>query len=127
MRIELQDILLDGTKDAGTEDNHNCSCGWSSRHSSAYMQLLQKEELWPLQMVHTTISQVLEKLERMDDPTIPHEWVPCNYRWHADPNYRLRRSWRLDKFKRSNGLCIDCVRSRTTATKHICRIKHGSH
>src|SRR4051794_9949810 len=72
MRTELQDILLDGTKDAGTEDNHNCSCGWSSRHSSAYMQLLQEEELWPLQMVHTTISQVLEKLERMDDPTIPH-------------------------------------------------------
>ncbi|KAK7178318.1 hypothetical protein PSPO01_15627 [Paraphaeosphaeria sporulosa] len=127
MRTELQDILLYGTKDAGIDDDRNCSCGWSSRHSSAYMQLLQKEELWPLKTLDTTISQVLQKLECMDDPAMPREWVPCKYRWHTDPTYRISRSQRLENFKRSNGLCIDCVRSSTTTMKHICQIKHGSH
>ncbi|KAF2807528.1 uncharacterized protein BDZ99DRAFT_392986 [Mytilinidion resinicola] len=124
MRTKLQKILLDGASDAGTDDHCNCSCGWSSQHGFAYMKLLQKEELGPLQTLSTTISGVLEKLENMNDPTIPRGWVPCSYRWHGDPGYRRRRKSRLDDFKKGNGLCIDCVRSSTTAAKQICRTKH---
>lgn len=124
MHTELQQILLDGTTSAGTDDNHDCNCGWSSQHGFAYMKLLMKEELLPLEVLNSTISEVVEKLEKMNDPTMPREWAPCNYRWHRDPSYRSIRSWELDTFKKGNGICIDCVQSSTAAAKQICRIKH---
>ncbi|KAF2801904.1 uncharacterized protein BDZ99DRAFT_504179 [Mytilinidion resinicola] len=124
MRVELQQILLDGERGAGTDDDRRCSCSWSSRHSSAYMELLRTKRSGPLQTLDTTISEVLEKLENMDDPTISREWDPCDYRWHTDPKFKRMRNWRLNDFKKSKGLCIDCVRSSTVAARQICRIEH---
>ncbi|KAF2495477.1 hypothetical protein BU16DRAFT_390775 [Lophium mytilinum] len=126
MRAELQQILLDGKIQFGTDDGPECSCSWSSRHSSAYMDLLQREGLEPLKMLsNMTVTEVLEKMERMNDPTIPREWKPCNYRWHRNPDLRIMRKSKLDIFKKGNhGLCIDCIRSSTTDEKQTCRIKH---
>ena len=126
MRTELEQILIEGMTDAGTDDGRNCNCGWSSRRGFSYMRQLQKEKLWPVQMLDTTISQVVERMEVMNDPALPQEWVRCDYRWHTDPNYRATRSWRLRTFKKSNGLCIDCIRSSnvTAVATQSCRIRH---
>jgi hypothetical protein len=124
MRTELQQIILDGTTTAGTEDDHTCSCGWSSQHGFAYMRLLMQENLLPGHTLYSTISDVVKKFEEMNDPTMPRKWVRCNYRWHSDPTYRSMRSWELDSFNKGNGICIDCVRSSTATTEQNCRIKH---
>jgi hypothetical protein len=124
MRTELQQIILDGTTTAGTNDTQNCSCGWSSQHGFAYMRLLMEEKLLPEHTLCSTISNVVKRFERMNDPTMPHEWVPCNYRWHTNPNYRSTRSRKLDLFKKENGICIDCVQSSTATTEQNCRIRH---
>jgi hypothetical protein len=123
-RTELQGILFDRTTSAGEDDNPSCNCGWSSQHCLAYIKRLQKEEVSPSHALNSTISEVVEKLEIMDDPTMPREWVKRTYRWHQDPMYRLRLSWSMDTFKKRNGICIDCVKSSTAAAKEICRIKH---
>lgn len=71
MRTELQQITLKGITDAGTDDAGRCDCGWSGRHGFAYMELLHKEKLGPLEMHNTALSQVLKQLGNMDNPTIP--------------------------------------------------------
>ena len=126
MRTELEQILIEGMTDAGKNDDQHCKCGWSSRHIFSYMKLLENEKLGPVQMLDTTISQVVERLEVMNDPALPPEWARCDYRWHTEPNYRARRGQRLRTFKMINGLCIDCVRSSkvTAVTTQSCRIKH---
>ncbi|CAO2658413.1 Nn.00g061360.m01.CDS01 [Neocucurbitaria sp. VM-36] len=125
MRLEIQQMLFEGTTAAGTVDNSQCSCGYLSRHSFAYVQLLEKEGLQPSKMISTSLSQVLDKLERMTDPIVPHtEWTQCSYRWHADHSYTGKRWWWLKGFKNANGLCIDCIRVKETGEKRNCRIEH---
>ncbi|KAH7344380.1 hypothetical protein BKA66DRAFT_434194, partial [Pyrenochaeta sp. MPI-SDFR-AT-0127] len=124
MRTELQQILFDGSTDAGSDETNACTCAWSSRHSLAHTELLRHQELQPLQILNITISRVIERLEQMKDPVISNQWVPCMYRWHRNPCYRERRGQSLRKLQGSNGLCIDCVRSGTVPTNQICRIKH---
>ena len=123
MRIRLQEIILDGIEDMGT-DPFNCRCGWTGRYNDAYMRLLKSNRLWPLQMLDITVSQAIEKIERINDPATPHGWTPCSSHQHANIDYRNRNSLRLNGLKRVSGLCLDCIRSSTTGTKHICRIQH---
>lgn len=79
MRMDSQETLLSGTTDAGT-DNSDCRCGWASLHSSAYIELLRGQDLWPLPAISSTIAGILTRLETMDDPTMPRGWVQCNNR-----------------------------------------------
>jgi hypothetical protein len=109
MRTELQQMLFYGSTDAGMDDSSACTCAWSSRHSLAHTELLREKELLPLQILTITISEVVEKLEQMEDPTMPSQWVPCNYRWHGTPSYRAKRGERLREFHERKGLCIDCI------------------
>jgi hypothetical protein len=124
MRTELQQIVIDGATEAGVEDHHKCDCGWSSCHSLAYLILIQRERVHPIQMLDRSVSQLVETLEQMDDPRMPQQRSQCSYRWHSDPKYRLRRSLKLEKLKQSHGLCIDCVRVDEGAEKGVCRINH---
>ena len=123
MRIRLQEIILDGIKDMRT-DAFNCKCGWTSHYNDAYMELLKSNRLWPLQMLDITVSQAIEKIEQMNDPAAPPGWTSCGSRQHTNIDYRNRNSLRLNSLKRANGLCIDCIWSSTTDTKHICRVQH---
>jgi hypothetical protein len=123
MRTKLQHILFEGSTDAGTDDNCKCTCAWSSRHSLAHTELLQKQELQPLQILTITISEVVERLENMEDPAIS-VWVPCSYRWHGTPKYRAKRRERLRELHKRDGLCIDCLRSVTSAENGNHRVKH---
>jgi hypothetical protein len=101
--MKLQEIILSGTRLAGMVDNRQCTCGWSSQH---------REELLPTNTLNYTISDVLERMEKIDDPVLPGHWVPCGYRWHVRPDYRGLRSYELDEFKNCNdGLSIDGIRS----------------
>ncbi|KAH7111808.1 hypothetical protein B0J11DRAFT_447464 [Dendryphion nanum] len=122
LRTELLQIILKGATDAGTDDNGNCKCAWSSRHSLVYLDLLRIQEINPSQILNTTISHVITRLEQMNDPVV--SGTQCSYRWHSTPSYRSQRSWRLETFMKSNGLCIDCLRFGTTAVEQNCRIKH---
>ena len=125
MRMEFQQILFDGTKSGEADGSGQCDCGWSSRHSFAYVKLLQAESLQPSQMLNTTLSRLLDKLDRMPDPTVPrNNWAQCGYPWHPNHHYREIRKWKLSKLKEANGLCIDCVRSNSTSEEQSCRVKH---
>jgi hypothetical protein len=126
MRIEVQQILFDGSTDAGWEESSGCTCAWSSRHSLAHTELLREQKLWPSQILTITISQAIERMEKMGDPTMPNQWVCCDYRWHRDPRYRAKRGERLRELQERNGLCIDCVRLATTAANQAHRINHQS-
>lgn len=125
MRTGLFDILLHGTTAAETDDHTICTCGGSGLHISAYIRLLQEMDVWPLKMFDTTISNNIETLESIGDPVIPNVCARCKIRWHSKSTYRMHRKKKLNTYKNSEGLCIDCVRSSTTVTKRICRIKHS--
>jgi hypothetical protein len=99
MRIELQQILFDGSTDAGMDESSSCTCAWGAVHSLAHTQLLQHEDLRPLQVLDVTVSKVVEKMEQMRDPLMHKQWEPCDYRWHGEPRYRATRGDRLDGFR----------------------------
>lgn len=122
MRTSLQQILFEGMTISGTDDNRSCTCGWLSRHSFGYVQLLDKNGLGPAQMLGSALFQIVDKLETMNDPIIrPEGWVPCAYRWHADLNYRAVRRHKMSDFNKASGLCLDCVRSDTNTEGHLCK------
>ncbi|KAI2481028.1 btb poz domain-containing protein [Pyrenophora tritici-repentis] len=123
IRIELQQLLFQGSFYAGTDDRR-CTCGWGSCHNLAYNELLRERHLEPSQISTGKVSQVLQQLEEMPDPTMPYEWEPCDYRYHKKPRYRESRALRLREIQEGNGLCIDCFRSSTTAEDQVHRIKH---
>jgi hypothetical protein len=124
IRTELQQILFDGSTDAGWEESSGCTCAWSSRYSLAHTELLREQKLWPSQILTITISQAIERMEKMGDPTMTNQWVRCDYRWHRDPRYRAKRGERLRELQERNGLCIDCVRLGTTVANQAHRINH---
>jgi hypothetical protein len=124
MRTKMQQILFDGLTDTGTDNNSACTCAWSSRHSLAHTELLQNQELQPLQILTITISEVVERLEQMEDPAISGQWAHYSYRWHRTPRYRAIRRERLRELHEKGSLCIDSLRSSTTATNKIHRVKH---
>jgi hypothetical protein len=93
-------------------------CGWTSRYAYAYMNLLEGERLWPAHLPHISISKALELVERMPDPIPTESSTACPYeRKHAAPAYRRNRTWRLDDFNKSIGLCLQCVRSGSIDSK----------
>ncbi|TXB97405.1 hypothetical protein FocTR4_00010946, partial [Fusarium oxysporum f. sp. cubense] len=107
-RLEIAEILLEEVNDSTGLCIHKR--GWTSIHAYAYIKLLERKDLWPKSLSHTSISKVLESAERMPDP-IPEELsTKCTYAYKHDvPQYRKERSWRLDTFYESIGLCLYCI------------------
>lgn len=123
MRTELQHILFNGSTDAGMDESSSCTCAWGAVHSLAHTELLQHEDLRPLQVLDVTVSKIVEKMEQMRDPLMPKQWERCDYRWHGEPRYRATRGDRLNGFRERNRLCIDCVRDGTTTRNQVHRTK----
>lgn len=110
-RLKVAEILIAGVNNGTGLCVHKC--GWTSKHAYAYMKLLERENLWPAYLPNISISKALESADRMPDP-VPEELfsTPCIYEYkHAAPAYRRDRSWSLDIFHKSIGLCLHCVRS----------------
>ena len=87
-------------------------CGWTSKYAYAYLKLLERRGLWPVRLLHISISKAIDLAEKMPD-SIPEEpSIACTYEYkHAAPEYRKGRCWRLDMLNNSIGLCLHCVRS----------------
>ncbi|KAF2821284.1 hypothetical protein CC86DRAFT_426506 [Ophiobolus disseminans] len=123
LRTKLQQLLFEGSRDAGWYDDEKCTCAWASRHLLAHAKLQHDESLRPIDM--HTISQALEKLDCIKDPAVPAPWAPCIRAHHDGPYYRVRRVNRLKEFqKEANGLCIDCVGGGGEGAEQACRIQH---
>jgi hypothetical protein len=123
MRTKLQHILFNGSTGAGVDESSSCTCAWGAVHSFAHTELLQHENLRPLQILDVTVSKVVERMEQMRDPLMLKQWEHCDHRWHREPRYRATRGVRLHGFCERNRLCIDCVRYGTTTTNQIHRNK----
>ena len=121
--MEIEQILAVGATSCGS-DSASCSCAWSSRHSLAYMELLQTKELQPRYLHGMSLTQILDRVDRLSDPTVSHNTQPCGYRWHSEPSHRAYRIDAIGLMKARDGLCIDCVKRSATATARNCRMKH---
>ncbi|KAH7019591.1 hypothetical protein EDB80DRAFT_600972 [Ilyonectria destructans] len=109
-RLKVAEILIAGVNDGTGLCVHKC--GWTSKYAYAYIKLLEREDLWPAHLPHISISKALESAERMPDPIPEESSTACTYEYkHAAPAYRRSRSWSLDIFNKSVGLCLHCVRS----------------
>ncbi|KAK1712178.1 hypothetical protein BDP67DRAFT_468452 [Colletotrichum lupini] len=102
-RLRLAEILTAGVNDATGLCVHKC--GWTSKYAYAYMKLLQKEDLWPARLSHTSITKALELAHRMPDPIPEESSTSCVYEYkHTAPAYRRNRSSSLDTFQKGIGL-----------------------
>jgi hypothetical protein len=108
-RTEIVQLLVQGATSCGS-DGGSCSCAWSSRHSLAYIELLETKQLQPRYLNGMPLTQIMDTVDRMSDPTLPHNTQPCRYRWHTQPRYREFRIHAIDLLKARDGLCIDCGR-----------------
>jgi hypothetical protein len=122
LRTEIEQLLVQGATSGS--DNGSCSCAWSSRHSLAYMELLKAKQLEPQHLHGMSLTQILDRVDKMSDPTVSHNTQPCGYRWHSQPAYRAIRSLAIDSTKARDGLCIDCVKRSATAIARNCRMRH---
>lgn len=127
MRAELHQILQDASLELGTKDRSDCTCAWSSKHGLAYMNQLQEMKLGAVSMFNMPICDVIQEVERMEDPAPRCKWFPCMVASHLPTSCRRRFICaQMDAFKAQKGLCIDCVRSGTSDGKRTesCRIEH---
>ena len=109
-RLKVAEILISGVNDGTGLCVHKC--GWTSKYAYAYIKRLEREDLWPAQLHHISISKALESAERMPDPIPEEPSIECTYEYkHAAPAYRRNRTWSLEDLNKSIGLCIHCVRS----------------
>lgn len=85
------------------------------------MELLQTTQLQPQDLHGMSMTQILNRVDRMSDPTVSQ---PCGYRWHSQPTNRAYRIHVIDLMKAKDDLCIDCVKRSATAIARNCRMKH---
>lgn len=76
----------------------------------------------PCDMKSISISELIKRIEGVDDPETQTDHRKCTSFPHSDVKYRSSRGPQLEKSKKINGLCLDCVRLHTDAQKGACRI-----
>lgn len=107
-RLKLAEILIAGINDGTGMCVHKC--GWSSKYAFAYMQSLQRHDLWPTHLL--CLSDAMDLAEKMPDPVPDEKSCTCAYEYkHTVPEYRRNRRWSLENLKNSIGLCFRCVQS----------------
>ena len=111
-KLQLANILIV----VGANSLCSYECGGSSSYSYAYMQSLNREDLWPGDISRMSISRALIKADGMPDPVRPECMTQCSMaRFHdGDLPYRRRRIYELGTFDETIGLCLRCVRLDTT-------------
>lgn len=83
--MRLQEVLLNGD----TRICSGCSCGWTSRYAFAYLQLLEREGLSPINVLDYQIWRALRRAEQLNDPTPPKDDGSCeSCRQHSKSDYR---------------------------------------
>lgn len=92
-------------------------CGWISKWTYAYLQLLEEKRLWPARLHEISLSEAIESAQNMPDPAPGEDSGVCNYaRDHRSPRYRGERSGKLEHLYEMIGLCLSCVRGGISAT-----------
>ncbi|KAF1937282.1 hypothetical protein EJ02DRAFT_295971, partial [Clathrospora elynae] len=87
-------------------------CGWLSIYAFAYIEELERQELWPENLSRLPISGAIEKVSSMPDPTPKQRSASCQYSYkHCAPDYRRHRQWGLADLDKKAGLCLRCIRN----------------
>ena len=124
LRMELEKLILRGASYATCSDEWG-ECDFPSRHSHAYIKLLQSVELWPIATVTMSISEAIGVLGKTGNPRVSLDGIKCSdLHLHSTPNYNWNRTKDLNELMNSVGLCLDCVFSNRTVATPDCRIKH---
>jgi hypothetical protein len=94
---------------------------YPARCAYSYLRLLHSTDLWPMATLKMSISQAIDALEKIGNPTVPLDGIQCGeLSLHRTPNYQRGRQEALEDFKNSIGLCLDCVLRRPHLT--VCAI-----
>ncbi|ATY59029.1 hypothetical protein A9K55_002237 [Cordyceps militaris] len=112
-RLELAEILIQGF------NSGSCChrCGWSSKYAYAYLQSLEKANLWPTSI--RNISKAIEQAGNMPQSIPTEPSVACQYeRNHTVPQYNRDRGGRVELLMERIGLCLHCVRSGSTNSNY---------
>jgi hypothetical protein len=108
-RLRLANILIKGADDPIGSCVHKC--GWSSKHAFAYLQELEKQDLWPIDLTRQSMSKAIEMVSRVPDPIPRESSAPCQYGYkHCAPEYRRHHQWGLEDLDKKVGLCLLCIR-----------------
>lgn len=122
-RMDLQEIILNGKK----HQKDACNCDWASKNDNAYMEALQRSNLWPPSVFNTAVSHVLEKLGRLQDPALLKPNLQCIFtpvNAHRELKGKDERDSEANGIKEEAGLCLGCVRSGNANAPFPCRVKH---
>jgi hypothetical protein len=121
-RLDLANILLQGIHDPTGSCVHRC--GWSSKYAYAYLNSLQRQDLWPADLGRQSIARAITKAEAISDPIPEERSDSCTYAYkHCAPAYRKNRQWDLAHLDSRVGLCLHCIRPRNGNEFH-CQLPH---
>jgi hypothetical protein len=121
----LADILIAGINNRDEICSYRCQ--WASDYGYAYLELLEKEQLLPTQLL--CISEAIKTAEQLPDPQLPDpvlrepESLCENDYDHQAPQYRKARQKSLDKLNKKFGLCLHCFRSGSVSS--FCQTSHS--
>ncbi|KAJ5544098.1 hypothetical protein N7494_005377 [Penicillium frequentans] len=117
-RLKLEEILLGGTKASSCVHR----CGWTSKYAYAYIQLLETQSLWPMDI--QSVAESIERANRMPDPIPEERSTECKFGYkHFVPDYRSSYRYKLDNLDSCIGICLNCFLSKQPSAVS-CQMTH---